>query len=54
MVDLPEVIREVSLDLEPLIKSSGAELTVDIEDCPRSLSGKERALSDLQPALQCH
>jgi signal transduction histidine kinase len=34
MVDLSEVIREVSLDLEPLIKASGAELTVDIADCP--------------------
>lgn len=34
MVDLSEVIREVSLDLEPMIKASGVEVEVDVAGCP--------------------
>ena len=34
MVDLPEVIEEVRLDLEQLIQSSGAQIEVDVSDCP--------------------
>lgn len=33
-VSLSEVIEEVSLDLEPLIKSSGAKMEIDITACP--------------------
>ncbi len=33
-ISLAEVVREVRLDLEPLIRSSGVQLTVDLADCP--------------------
>ena len=33
-VDLPEVIREVLLDLAPVIRSSGARVEVDVAHCP--------------------
>jgi PAS domain S-box-containing protein len=34
LVNLSAVIREVSLDLEPMIKSSGAQVEVDVSECP--------------------
>ncbi len=34
LVDLAEVIREVRLDLEPMIKAAHAQLEVDIAGCP--------------------
>ena len=33
-VDLLKIIREVRLDLEPMIRASGVALTVDVADCP--------------------
>ena len=33
MVDLVKIIKDVRLDLEQLIKSSGAEIEVDVVDC---------------------
>ncbi len=33
-VNLPEIIREVLLDLEPVIRSSGAGVAVDVGNCP--------------------
>ncbi|WP_255650967.1 PAS domain-containing sensor histidine kinase [Cesiribacter sp. SM1] len=34
MVELSEVIKDVRLDLEQLIQSAGAEIEVDVADCP--------------------
>lgn len=34
MVDLLDVIKDVRFDLEQLIQSSGAQLEVDVSDCP--------------------
>ena len=34
LVNLPEVIEEVLLDMEQLVQSSGAEIEVDVSDCP--------------------
>ena len=34
MVELPKVINDVRLDLEQMIQSAGAEIEVDVADCP--------------------
>ncbi|MCC2548276.1 PAS domain-containing protein [Hymenobacter sp. BT175] len=36
-VDLALVIEDVCLDLQPLIQTSGAQVTVDVRDCPQVL-----------------
>ena len=33
-VDLAQIIEEIRLDLEPTIRSSGAQLTIDVTHCP--------------------
>ncbi len=33
-IDLAKVVQEVRLDMQPLIRSSGVQLTVDLEECP--------------------
>ncbi|WP_242929188.1 PAS domain-containing protein [Pontibacter vulgaris] len=33
LVDLPEVIQEITMDLSPQIKEAGAKLEIEIEDC---------------------
>jgi PAS domain S-box-containing protein len=35
LVSLPEMIGEVMLDLEPMIRSAGAEITKDVAECPQ-------------------
>lgn len=44
-IDLAEVVREVRLDLEPLIRSSGVQLTVDLEECPAVYFSKKNLRS---------
>ncbi len=44
-INLAEVVREVRLDLEPLIRSSGVQLTVDLADCPAVYFSKKNLRS---------
>ncbi len=44
-ISLAEVVREVRLDLEPYIRSSGVQLTVDLADCPAVYFSKKNLRS---------
>ena len=44
-IDLAEVVQEVQLDLESLIRSSGVQLTVDLADCPAVYFSKKNLRS---------
>ena len=44
-INLAEVVQEVQLDLESLIRSSGVQLTVDLADCPAVYFSKKNLRS---------
>jgi signal transduction histidine kinase len=45
LVNLPEIIKEVMLDLEPMMQSSGAQLEVNVSGCPQVRFSKKNLRS---------